>query len=675
MKSNKLAHVWLSIWLIASVVSGCSPALPSAEATAAFSPAPTQAAATPSPTATLLSPTPKPETTTPEITPTQAKTNPPAPKPPSGWALYSNPDFVQRVAVRENHVWAATLGGVVDWDVDNKTPVVYTTRDGLVEIQANDVTFCAMPDERVLVSHDTGVLSTYSLELKKWGAVPITFEDGSTLTGVSALFCDRKNNRLIAGSVDGLGILDLKTGHWNHIGEREGLKVDTIKAIDVVGQSIWIAAGKQSAFMIQGNTIFPFNGASGFPSGSVNDLSVGPDFSIWLAYPTGLVRYKDKHWNSYGSQVRSGIPFVSVDEVGVGDANVIWIASIKEGICPFDLSTLFCSTIYPTPQDTPITDLAVGEDGRAYAGTYGGGILVLDKDGRSNLLLNKQKLISNDILDINESADGTLWLATSQGLNFFELSHSADAWQSITAGPKGLRQAKVNGILPTADGMWVYYEQRPEASFLHDGEWLHINEQNGISGPINDAEIDSRGYIWFATDQGIDVWDGIVMRSYRAENGLSGNIYRALLQDNDVMWVGTSEGLLKYDQFRWDMVLPTLSINVIAKYGENSLLLGSDQGLILFNERESYQWIIKVSDEIFMNIPISTISVDQHNNVWVGTYSNGLFYFDGSAWMQFDASRGMPTDRIQKIFTDTQRSVWIAATTGKGGGALIRFRP
>lgn len=675
MNSSRLARSFLSIWLAAGLIAGCSAPLTPAGETTMVSPAPAQISATLSPTPARPTHTLVAATATPQITPTPKITSVPVSRPPSGWAIFSNPDFVQGIAVRENHLWAATLGGVIDWNTNSKTPVVYTTRDGLVEIQANDVVICAMPQERVLVSHEIGVLSAYDLELKKWGRIPITFEDGSTLTGVSALFCDLKNDRLLAGSTDGLGIMDMKTGRWKHIGAKEGLQVDTIKAIDVVGQSIWIAAGKQSAFMIQGSTIFPFNGASGFPSGSVNDLSVGPDFSIWLGYPTGLLRYKDKRWNSYGSQVRSGIPFVSVDEVEVGSDNSIWIASAEEGICPFDLSTLFCSTIYPSPRNAPINDLAIGEDGRAYAATQGNGILVLEKDNRENLLLNRQKLMSNDVRDITESADGKLWLATNQGVNYFALNRSLDAWQTIFPERNGLIQPQVAGVLSVGNGLWLYYDQEPEVSYLNGSDWIHLNERDGISGPVNDAEVDQRGYIWFATSQGIDIWDGVAMRSYGPDTGLDGNVYHTLLEDDGVMWIGTDEGLLKYDQFQWKIVLPELSVNAIAAYGKNELLLGTDQGLILFNGSQSYQWLIRSGDNLFMNIPISSLSVDQRGNLWVGTYSQGLFYYNGVAWEQFDTSRGMPTNRIQKIFTDSLGAVWIAATTGKGGGALVRFMP
>jgi len=627
---------------------------------------------TPITTKTLtLSPTPEVTST---ITPmaTSRSTS----RIPSGWTLYSNPDFVEGIVVYGNHLWAATLGGVVDWNLDTKTPKVYTTRDGLVEIQANDIVICSMTEDRVLISHEAGFLSAYDLSLKKWSRLPITFDDGSTLNGVSALFCDEKNSRLLVGSSGGLGILDLKTGRWKRFGAKEGLKADVIETIDGVGQAIWIAAGKQSAFMITGNTVFPFNSTSGFPSGPVNDLSVGPDNSIWLGYPTGLVHYRDKHWNSYGNQTSTGLPFVSVDEVFAGTDNSIWIASADEGICPFDISTRFCSTIYPAPRGASISDLEVSEDGRAFAATQGNGILVLEPENRTNLLLNPQNLISNDVYDVAEGVDGRLWVATGQGINVFDLDEPTAPWQSILPSQNGLREEPVSGLLPVSNGLWLYYDTVPEVNLITDeGDRMSLSEDDGLSGLVNDAEIDQQGYIWFATEHGIDIWDGTVFRSYGPDTGLPGNVFQALYERNGVMWVGSDMGLFKYERYQWTVVLPEIPINAIAPYEENKLLLGTDRGLIVYDGNQSFQWVINLSTEVYMNFKVTSITLDRLVNLWVGTDTNGIFYFNGVLWENFDTTHGIPTNHIRNIFTDHMGTVWISAATRSGGGALVRFVP
>jgi hypothetical protein len=589
--------------------------------------------------------------------------------------MYSNPDYVQGIALYGRQLWAATFGGVVAWDLDTGTPKLYTTRDGLVEIQGNDVVYCAGPEERILVAHSTGMLSAYDLALKKWSRIPITFDDGSTLKDVRTLFCDSANQRLMAGSADGLGILDLKTNRWKRIGAKEGLKTDTIRAIDVVGQSIWVAAEDKSAFMVVGNTIFPFNAASGFPTGSVYDLAVAPDQSIWLGYSTGLVHYHDKKWNAYGAQTPAGIPFRFVDHVEVGPDKRIWIASSEEGVCPFNPVTLFCSTVYPGIRGKPITDLVVGSDNVAYAGTNGGGVFILDRDVVRQLSFNQQQLMSDDVLDIAQSPDGMLWVATDRGVNFFNPAHPEEPWQSMTPQRNQIAFPRVTGLLPAANGMWFFYDQEAKASFYDGGGWMHLDSLKGLSGVVLDSLVDQRGYAWFATNHGINVWDGAVMRTNSPMDDLRGNVYHTLLERDGEIWAGTDRGLLHYQRYQWQLVIPDIAVNTIVSDAGGGLLLGTDQGLVRFDGDQSFFWIINLGDEVLVNYKVTSIAWDGKGQLWVGTDGHGLLRFNGKRWEQFNTASGLPTNSIRKMITDRMGAVWISAATGEGGGALVRYVP
>lgn len=673
------AALLCAVVLFALSVTSCSPGQSAPPENTATTPAP-QAAVTASASETpggsevgAPAPTALPDAPSPAPVPTE--TPDAVFRPSSGWAIFSNPDFVQGVAVHNEQLWAATLGGVVAWDLQTGRPTLYTTRDGLAEIQGSDVVYCPVPEDRIVVAHPSGMLSAYDLNLKKWSRMPITFEDGGTLHSVSTLFCDSVNRRLLVGSPDGLGILDEKTGRWKYIGSAEGLRVDSILAIDVIGQAIWIAGGDGGAFFIMGSTVFPYNSASGFPSGSVNDLSVAPDTSVWFGYATGLTHYKEKKWNSYGAQSLAGIPFATVDHVEIGPDKRVWIASAREGVCPFDPVTLFCSTIYPGTGDTPITDLVVDENSTAYAATSGGGVLVLGSDQVSHLIFRRNQLLSNDVLDIAEGPDGKLWVATNLGINIFSLNLQFGKWEVLQPQRSEIAFFKVDEFMPAAEGIWMYSSQESQAAF-YDGEtWMRLDASMGLSGDILDAELDHRGYVWFATSHGIRVWDGSLMRSYVPPDTLPGNIFQSLFQQDGVMWVGTDLGLLRYERYQWSLVLPGISVKTIALDNNGGLLLGTDQGLVRFDGKQSFLWYVNLGEEMIYHPNITSIAWDADNHLWVGTDGDGLLNYDGEHWKQFNTTNGLPTNRIRKVFADHLGEVWIAAYTGDGGGALIRYMP
>ncbi len=675
--TRRFASTFLAVILILSLLSGCGPSRPAA-ATITVDSAP-QTTAAPS-----LSPQ---LTQTPESTSTLSVTATSAPaeetrsaqqraaRLASGWTVFSNPDLVMGIVLHDRSLWAATTGGVAAWDLDKGTYTLYTPRDGLTEIKGDDIVYCAMPEPRILVAHATGMLSAFDLEQKRWSRIPITFDDGSTMQGVQTMRCDPQNDRLVIGSADGLGILDFSTGEWRKVGDAQGLKANQITGIDVAGQSIWVAAGENSAYLVMGNNVFPFNGDSGFPSGPIYDLSVGPDSTVWFAYPTSLVRYFERQWLSYGGQAKSGIPFLSLDHIEAVGNNVVWVSGSDEGICPFNVVTYSCSTLYVAPKGAPITDLVVDEQGVGYAATYGKGIMVLDDDSIRWLAVDQKQLVSNNLRDIAQSQDGRLWIATDQGVNVLDPARPSEPWEWIAPERNGLVSGMVSGLQPVDDGMWFFYDQKAQASFYNGETWTQMEPGKGVQSEVLDAAVDSRGYLWFATRSGIDVWDGSVMRSYGPETGLPGSAYLSLLSDTEGMWVGTEHGLVRYARFQWSSPLPNIPVNAILPDTGGALLLGTDYGLVRLEGKQSYLWIINLGDDVVINPTVTSMARDKNNHLWVGTEGDGLFLYDGQTWEQFNTARGLPANSIRKVFTDRTGTVWIIAAAGQSGGALVRFIP
>jgi ligand-binding sensor domain-containing protein len=676
----RFAIIVMPVFIItALLLAGCAAAIPPAASTITLEPSKTALQtelADPTLAVPAATPTAVPaENGDPELIPSLVETPAGRARFPSGWGYYSNPDFVQGLAVHDNTIWVASYGGVTSWDLETEEYILYTTRDGLVEIQSNDIVYCSMPKPRIIVAHETSSLSVYDLEQKKWIWLPITFDDGSTMQSVRTLFCDAKTKRLIAGSPQGVAVLDFESGKWQRIGEKEGLKSNTIHAIHAVGQSIWVAAGDKSVYLLIGKTVFPYSASNGLPRGPVYDITVDAEGSVWMAYPTSLVRYTEKRWNEFGAQSPTGIPFNAVAYVEAGLDDTIWIASADQGVCPFSRKRLFCPTIYPGLSGYQITSLIVDANNVAYAGTNGGGVLVLRPDEVRTLAVGAGQLMDNDVRDITESADGRLWIATSKGVNIFDPSQPSEAWETILPARNKLIFPRVSRLQPAADGMWFFYENENQASFFDGDNWMQMDQYKGLTSPVLDSAVDQRGYLWLAAQQGLHIWDGATMRSYGPSTGLPGSSYRAVLEIDSEMWVGTDRGLLHYHRFQWESLLPGIQINTIVAGRPSGLLLGTSQGLIRYIDGQSFLWILNIGNEIITNPPITSVAWDQAGHLWAGTDGYGVFHFDGKQWERFDTSRGMPTNNIRKILVDRSGTIWFLATTGKGGGAIVRYTP
>ena len=683
------------VLMILWVLSGCSGgAQPYASLTSTLSPTdqpdviPTlrpSAVPTSAPSATL---TPAPSPVVPSPSPSPVKS--------AGftgtWTLFSNPNNIRSLALFNDHLWAATLGGVVDWDLKTDQSRLYSTIDGLAEIQANSIVYCPVTSDRLYAAHENGQISVYNFDMQKWDRVLIQFQEGQSLGSIQSLYCDAAQGRLYAAGKSSLGILDLKTGKWTYLGAKEGLHVSSIRAVGASGDTAWLAAGDEGAFMLLGSRVIPFNNLTGFPYGSISDVSLAQDGSPWFAYPSGLINFRnsDHTWRTYGTQSSAGLPFLHIDQVEAAPDGQIWISSDDEGICPYNPIAKLCSTIYPTVEGDVFTDLAVSQDGTAYAGTDGDGIYALMPDGVRHLLY-PASIASSDIKGMAVDSRDQIWLAEDNGLQVFNPEDPATNWQMISPSVGGLLSDHISKIKALGNGLWFFYQDQTSASFLEGETWSQYGKDQGLQGQLRDVTVDRQGNKWFATDQGLyyagssasttptPTADGStalpMMRPVGEGSGLPFDQIRLLLPYQDGVWVGTGRGLWFCQPDTCRVIVPDISVRSLAQDDTIGLLMGTDRGLMRYIDGQAFIWAINLGNHALTSLIIKSVFITPQHQIWAGSDGDGLFFFDGLYWYQFDTTSGFPSDNVQEIIMDHSGDIWISAVTGSGGGALIKSHP
>ncbi len=166
-----------------------------------------------------------------------------------------------------------------------------------------------------------------------------------------------------------------------------------------------------------------------------------------------------------------------------------------------------------------------------------------------------------------------------------------------------------------------------------------LNSSNGLSNnSVNDIIQDRTGFIWFATDDGLNRFDGYEFRIFRNNpsdsNSLSDNLIQTLIEDSQGnLWIGTRRGWLnKYDPIyekftRWKIPSDIIDENII-----NSICIDSKErvwigtyksGLYLFDPFSGVirNWINKPGDSTSLsNNYVSSLVEDDYGNIWIGTY-------------------------------------------------------
>lgn len=222
---------------------------------------------------------------------------------------------------------------------------------------------------------------------------------------------------------------------------------------------------------------------------------------------------------------------------------------------------------------------------------------------------------------------------------------------------------------------------------------------------------DSKGFIWFATQDGVGKYNGSDFQNFSLEEGLVDNMCRTIIEAPDgTIWVATDNGISIIDSKKNYSITNLYSfkgIGVRALYVDknNNILVGSTNNGVyivtdttitkryttengLINDRV-YSIISNSSGAIFVGTNnglsviqndeiqnyttqnglvsnrIRSIEIDEKNTVWIGGYGNGITYFKNNTFKKLTEKDGFPKNKINQILSLGDGELLIA-TDGDG---------
>lgn len=175
--------------------------------------------------------------------------------------------------------------------------------------------------------------------------------------------------------------------------------------------------------------------------------------------------------------------------------------------------------------------------------------------------------------------------------------------------------------------------QRPDMKSLEMDAGLSSNYVMSI------AE-DKHGFIWFATEEGLDKFDGLTFRTFykssRRSNGLTGNELNCVMDDprDPVMWIGTQrEGLNAYNY---------------------------DTGTFVYYRHDN-----RNPNSIVTN-DITSIKPARDGNIWVTTFWEGFDLLDKPTgrFTHFNIKnvKGMPSNQLWSLLDGGHATVYLGHT-------------
>ncbi len=229
------------------------------------------------------------------------------------------------------------------------------------------------------------------------------------------------------------------------------------------------------------------------------------------------------------------------------------------------------------------------------------------------------------------------------------------------------------------------FAQSPEIKFRH------LNTRDGLSqSTVTSVLQDSKGFMWYGTQSGLNKFDGYVFTVYKHNyldsTSISSNRIADIIEDREgFLWIATSDGgLNKFDRttgtfsrYLYDEknVNSLTNNNLLTVYEDSkgNIWTGSWYGLSKINKANNKvtRYLQDPADSTSLTYhAVSVLFEDSKGNFWVGTMGGGLGLFnqDTNKFTHFthrnDKRNSLSDNNIKDILEDKKGNLWIGTNHG-----------
>lgn len=211
-----------------------------------------------------------------------------------------------------------------------------------------------------------------------------------------------------------------------------------------------------------------------------------------------------------------------------------------------------------------------------------------------------------------------------------------------------------------------------------------------VSNYVDMVFVDSYGYLWICTYDGLNRYDGNTFKLYAQSEdsaGLNNNSIKEIYEDWDgQLWISTMGGVSVYDRkndkvqsFSFPGKNNVYETSAIRQVNDSIVYIGTLVGLCQYNKKsQSYKWFgceSGAKSSLKDSLITSLYHDKEKNELWIGGWRRGLFKMDLSneqitSYYNLNGKE-FPSQRIRRFEKDITGKLWVA-TVDKGIVVLDR---
>ena len=472
--------------------------------------------------------------------------------------LTGNPSLIY--IDKEKTFWIYINGkGVYSYREGQKNAVAVKEADELLaKAEVSDMKECG---EGILLVLSNGILVCIDEEKQniKWTNPDIAEDCREVKNATFDLFVDHSGRAWIF-SVEGMWIYSLSQKVW----EQRSPRTDTYNTVRAVAQDkygcIWVGRDQDGVELIE-------------PAGRKIRLANEPNNGRTLSNNTITALYEDEAGTMWVGTYKKGISFYneSIFKFGiadVGDINcvedgggdIVWLGTNDRGLVRWNSVTdermVFSHTADPhSISSDVIVCLLRDSSGRVWAGTFWGGLNCYDGNRFIHYRSRKgdsNSLVYDNVWALAEDADKNIWIGTLGG-GLQCLNPQTGIFTTYSTGNSNLVSDYISSLCISCDNNLIIGTSAGMAFMdLRTGEITNfagtksgktrLSNQN-----INQVYEDSRGLLWIATREGLNVYDSKRDELYEVpiKPGFSKLLILGITEDeNKSIWISTGGELI-----------------------------------------------------------------------------------------------------------------------------------
>ncbi len=285
-------------------------------------------------------------------------------------------------------------------------------------------------------------------------------------------------------------------------------------------------------------------------------------------------------------------------------------------------------------------------------------------------------LPSDDIRDVAVAADGTVWLATSQGVAAFD--GTTFTVHNTTTHP-GLVNNDLQAIAAISTGaIWVGTDFG--VSVFDGSVYTTYTTADGLGdNAIKNIKEAPNGDIWIATINGATRYSGGVFTAFASPNiPFGGALHIAFASNGDVLISGGLGGVIVFNGTTFSAIttaqgLLSNRIRSIAVDEAQNKWVGTASGISVLDATNAHTvdhpvvFTLPPPDELN---PITDVVIDAHGRIWAGVYVDylvtvgGVSVYTGTTWSQYETAEGLAGPNVRRLAVDADDDIWVSTSTG-----------